>query len=233
MDQRPYGCTFIDCSKTFCLKDEWKYHENTHHQLEAWRCPVQSDSSHIGICAQTLYRKEQFIAHLREAHGVKLTTTPSSSAVLENMDPDISREAHVGRNGQIAFWCGFCIKVVALKQTGLDAIDERFDHIAFHFHEGESITSWYPINKDQPIENLRSEGLLKDRESAINTNDSLVSEITQKPITKHPLKSRSLQRFRNVTHRIKACEFKSVRISSLYPELWVLVRRDRRKKTRS
>jgi hypothetical protein len=39
----------------------------------------------------------------------------------------------IGLNCQARFWCGFCIKLIDLKNKGLDARAERFDHIDDHF----------------------------------------------------------------------------------------------------
>src|SRR5205085_4765051 len=42
-------------------------------------------------------------------------------------------------------WCGFCRKLISLKNQGLEAWDERFDHIdTEHFRKGQKITNWLP-----------------------------------------------------------------------------------------
>ena len=68
----------------------------------------------------------------------------------------------IGRNGQSGFWCGFCKKVVGLRCRGLEAWDERFDHIDdYHFKRGERIDeSWYPLESDIPKGLLRNENVL-------------------------------------------------------------------------
>ena len=153
LHQHPYRCTSTDCSKTFHSVNEWKYHENNdHYHIQAWHCPMQSDSFHIKICANTLYIKKQFITHLQKNHDIKST---SSSACLEDINPDIFQKAHVSHNDQRTFWCDFCVEVMVLKQSRLNAFDERFDHIIHHFNESKRINSWYPINKNLPIENLQ------------------------------------------------------------------------------
>ena len=68
----------------------------------------------------------------------------------------------IGRNGQSGFWCGFCKRVVSLQSRGLEAWDERFDHIDdCHFKRGERIDeSWYPLESDIPKGLLRNENVL-------------------------------------------------------------------------
>ena len=102
----------------------------------------------------TLYIREQFITHLQKNHDVKST---SSSACLEDINPDIFQKAYMGHNSQKTFWCGFCIEVVAFKQSRLNAFNKRFNHIIHHFNKDKRINSWYFINKDLLIENLQSE----------------------------------------------------------------------------
>ncbi|KAL5326311.1 hypothetical protein ACEPPN_007449 [Leptodophora sp. 'Broadleaf-Isolate-01'] len=61
----------------------------------------------------------------------------------------------MGRNCQVRFWCGFCIKLVDLQKKGLEAWTERFDHIDHHFmghhsFKSQSILDWVPVNSDKP-----------------------------------------------------------------------------------
>lgn len=61
----------------------------------------------------------------------------------------------IGRNGQNGFWCGFCRQIVTLVAKGLEAWDERFDHIdTQHFSKGMSIDHWFPLDKDIPHGNM-------------------------------------------------------------------------------
>jgi len=63
-----------------------------------------------------------------------------------------SQENRIGRNGQSGFWCGFCRMIVTLKTKGLEAWDERFNHIdRQHFSKEETIDHWYPLDKDLPV----------------------------------------------------------------------------------
>jgi len=91
------------------------------------------------ICAAILYTKEEVYAHLSTspAHG-------GHGIGIDNKDSDIiqrkeiKRRARVGRNGQKAFWCGFCQTVIVLpaEKRGLEAWDERFTHVEVeHFRK--------------------------------------------------------------------------------------------------
>lgn len=153
---RPYGCTYSNCPRRFGSKDDWKRHENTMHwQVEAWKCAESRDKPNAitnpaytkvqnekkNECGLVFYRREQFQAHLDEAHRVK--------------DPEIVRKQcklrRVGRNGQRGFWCGFCQTVVSLKKRGLEAWDERFTHIdEEHFKKGQRVDDWFPMDKELP-----------------------------------------------------------------------------------
>ena len=145
---RPYGCTFAGCSKAFGSKNDWKRHENTrHYQIETWRCHENYSGSRINQCAKLFHRREQFQAHLKDGHGIK--------------DDELIREKckkyRIGRNGQSGFWCGFCKQIVTLKQKGLAAWEERFNHIEEHYSKGKQrIHQWYLPDKDFPIGDLPS-----------------------------------------------------------------------------
>ncbi|KAL8902548.1 MAG: hypothetical protein Q9207_004604 [Kuettlingeria erythrocarpa] len=139
---RPYGCTFPGCSKKLGSKNDWKRHENTqHYQIETWRCHERFKTNAMGQCARIFYRREQFQSHLREKHGIE-------------KDDDIRdrcKRYRIGRNGQMAFWCGFCKQIVELKTEGLDAWEERFSHIDdFHYKKGQTIYDWVPLDSDIP-----------------------------------------------------------------------------------
>ena len=107
--------------------------------------------SRIKECARLFYRREPFQAHLKEQHGIK----------DEEHIKAQSKRGRIGRNCQSGFWCGFCQKIVQLKSKGLDAWDERFNHIDdMHFKKGQSIGEWYPLDKDIPKSLLRSDNVL-------------------------------------------------------------------------
>ena len=113
-----------------------------------WRCHEPNPRSQINQCAKIFYRREQFQAHLKDTHSIK----------DEEIIRDQCKKYRIGRNGQSGFWCGFCKKIVTLKHKGLEAWDERFDHIdKEHFRLGQRIhDDWYPLDKDIPIGSLPS-----------------------------------------------------------------------------
>lgn len=95
----------------------------------------------MGQCASIFYRREQFQGHLREKHGNG----------DENYIRDQCKRCHIGRNGQNAFWCGFCKQIVKLKTEGLEAWEERFSHIDdCHYKKGQTIYDWVPLDADVP-----------------------------------------------------------------------------------
>ncbi|QSS65633.1 C2H2 zinc finger domain-containing protein [Histoplasma capsulatum] len=155
---RPYGCTHPRCFKSFGSKNDWKRHENTQHfQLRCWRCPVMHTTRNnvasrdetlmerpdredfppaIPLrrtdCARLFDRKDKFYQHLRSEHLLDDQQTKQTA-----------RHNEIGRNGQFQFWCGFCCKLIQLRKEGMDAWDERFDHIDNeHFKKKQNIGAW-------------------------------------------------------------------------------------------
>ncbi|PGH18480.1 hypothetical protein AJ80_04450 [Polytolypa hystricis UAMH7299] len=141
---RPYGCTVTNCDKRFGSKNDWKRHENSQHfQLQSWCCeePEVDLSGNPSLqhpdrpCARLFYRRELFGTHLRRDHGIT-----NGSKIKQAL-----RKNRIGRNGQFQFWCGFCRKLISLTKQGIDAWDERFDHIdEEHFKKGQRIDDWMP-----------------------------------------------------------------------------------------
>ncbi|PLB37195.1 putative C2H2 finger domain protein [Aspergillus candidus] len=135
--ERPYGCTFPNCPKTFGSKADWKRHENSqHYHLESWRCPLPDGTV---PCARVFHRQEIYAQHLKKHHACTDETAVQTA---------IARDK-VGREGGHAqsmsqFWCGFCGDVVPLRsEEGLGAWNERFNHIdREHFRRGERIEEW-------------------------------------------------------------------------------------------
>ncbi|CAL3967700.1 unnamed protein product [Diplocarpon coronariae] len=163
---RPYGCTFLSCSKSFGSKNDWKRHENSQHfHLETWRCDIpRLDESRA--CAKVYYRKQTFVEHLKKEHAFPATScaSPPSHSARSAPEPganDSEDEAaikakldacRIGRSCQSPFWCGFCAALVTLKLQGIEAWGERFDHIDDHFMgRGEvrqqGIGEWVPVGR--------------------------------------------------------------------------------------
>jgi hypothetical protein len=148
--ERPYGCTFLTCNKTFGSKNDWKRHENSQHfHLETWRCDEEKPEG--GACAKVCYRRQTFQDHLKKEHHMEDNDTIKNKV----------ETCRIGRNCQARFWCGFCIKLIELKKKGLDAWTERFDHIDDHFMgrrdlKKQSILDWIPVNSDKPKGDVES-----------------------------------------------------------------------------
>ena len=157
---RPYGCTFTKCLRRFGSKNDWKRHENTmHYQVEAWKCaePKISDGCNSTTidgkypatatakqCGRLCYRRESFMTHLFEEHGL-------GAPEKEDYVKEQSKKRRVGRNGQCGFWCGFCQTVVRLEKQGIEAWDERFNHIDDeHFKKGNRVEDWLPLEGEVP-----------------------------------------------------------------------------------
>lgn len=143
--ERPYGCTFLACCKTFGSKNDWKRHENSQHsQAETWRC--EEARALGGSCGKVCYRQQTFRDHLKKEHHIS-----DDEVIKEKLE-----NCHIGRNCESRFWCGFCTKLVELKMKNQKAWTERFDHIDDHFMgrnnlPKQSIQDWIPIDgSDNP-----------------------------------------------------------------------------------
>ncbi|EAW15108.1 putative C2H2 finger domain protein [Aspergillus clavatus NRRL 1] len=131
--ERPYGCTFKRCDKTFGSKADWKRHENSqHYHLQSWRCTLQDPMQGDLPCARLFYRSEIYMQHLQKYHHVD--DEEVQNAMYKN---------RIDLNGQSRFWCGFCKEIIPLRSQGLAAWNERFNHIDVqHFRRGERIGDW-------------------------------------------------------------------------------------------
>ncbi|KAJ5358634.1 uncharacterized protein N7496_011047 [Penicillium cataractarum] len=125
--ERPYGCTFPHCAKSFGSKADWKRHETSQHlHLPSWLC-TSHDASKNASCERIFYREETYAQHLTTHHHVPKAKVKS---VVQGSRLDLADQSH--------FWCGFCGKDVALRNSGSVALDERFNHIDVeHFKKGE------------------------------------------------------------------------------------------------
>jgi hypothetical protein len=119
---RPYGCTFLNCNKTFGSKNDWKRHENSQHfHLESWRCNQENPEG--SPCVKVCYRQQTFQDHLNKDHSI------SDKEVVKSK----LESCRIGRSCQTRFWCGFCTQLIDLSKTGAEAWIERYDHIDNHF----------------------------------------------------------------------------------------------------
>lgn len=119
---KPYACTFPNCSRDFGSKSDWRRHENTQHfQFVVWKCDVQTGD---GVCPKACYGRDVFERHIHEEHGIS-----------KHKDQEAAQQrCRVDRSSSDKFWCGFCGDVVAVEaQENNEAWGERYDHIGNHF----------------------------------------------------------------------------------------------------
>jgi hypothetical protein len=135
-----------ECDKKFGSKNDWKRHENTQHfMLEMWRCDERKDGNVSEACEKVSYRREIFKTHLEKDHHI----------ADQNMLEAKLEKCRVGRNCEARFWCGFCRMIVEIKQKGVQAWAERFDHIDEHFsgrnnRTQKEISEWKNFDPSQP-----------------------------------------------------------------------------------
>ncbi|EAW20079.1 putative C2H2 finger domain protein [Aspergillus fischeri NRRL 181] len=168
--ERPYGCTFPKCSKTFGSKADWKRHENSqHYHIQSWYCTL-CDPTKGKRYVRWYYRQEVFVQHLKTHHHVD--NEGVRVAVANN---------RVGENGQSRFWCGFCREIIPLHSQGREAWSERFDHIDFeHFRRGQRIGDWVHcchLSEDQEREEAKGRNMAGGSdESPFATDDHSENE---------------------------------------------------------
>lgn len=139
--ERPYGCTFPHCAKSFGSKADWKRHETSQHlHLQSWLCGLH-DSSKDASCGRIFYREETYTQHLTQQHRIPKNRLPSALAATR-----------LDLGDQRQFWCGLCSQWVSLQSHGPSALDERFNHIdTEHFKKGERGCDWaFPEIQERP-----------------------------------------------------------------------------------
>ena len=136
--QKLYACTYEECptSKRFGSKNDWKRHEDTQHPLGIkmqWRC---------SSCKDMFDSERVFMSHCHERHN---------DGKISDSD---NHRIHIKPDG--GFWCGFCCEVIRIDSETLDAEDnryakdERYNHIAKHFHPDEQdIEVWTLMKGDR------------------------------------------------------------------------------------
>ncbi|KAL3252730.1 hypothetical protein ABHI18_009921 [Aspergillus niger] len=153
--ERPYGCTFSKCNKTFGSKADWKRHENSQHfHAQCWRCTLP-DATQEGLpCARLFYRQEIYVQHLKKHHETddeEVRASLCNNRINRDGDP---RPSH--------YWCGFCRVLLPLKTQGVGAWNERYNHIDVeHFKKGERVEDWLlpsgHLTKSQEREEIKKQ----------------------------------------------------------------------------
>jgi hypothetical protein len=129
--ERPYGCTFPHCAKSFGSKADWKRHETSQHlHVPSWICTAH-DVSKSATCGRLFGRVESYTQHVRE-HGIH---EYGVAACASKNRLDLADGSQ--------FWCGFCDRRIPLRSEDAAALDERFNHIdREHFRKGERGQDW-------------------------------------------------------------------------------------------
>ncbi|KXT07414.1 hypothetical protein AC578_418 [Pseudocercospora eumusae] len=139
---RPYGCTWPNCAKKFGSRNDWKRHESSQHFLEEmWKCGRAREPDG-GICLRRpWFTKDQMIRHLQG---------PEHNMSNQH---DIEQECdrfHLGREGHVHFWCGFCKTLIAQPEYTTNAWEKRFKHIGDHFdHDKCNIDDWVCVRENK------------------------------------------------------------------------------------
>lgn len=163
---RPFGCTFYKCHKSFGSKNDWKRHENSQHfQIEMFRCHISDSSKRHGVCAKIFYARSAFEEHLRDGHKIS----------DDRLVSDHLQEGRIGRGHQGRFWCGFCKKILPLREQGVPGWDERFNHIDNHFKQGLSVETWVDAETNQTKDEMKTEShrSRRDQQSDEEEEDNL------------------------------------------------------------
>lgn len=134
---KPYGCTFLNCDKSFGSKNDWKRHETSQHtQLEVWKCNERASKGVGTICGKVFPRREDFKVHLQGTHNFR-----DVSALEAEL-----HSCRIGRDCGLRYWCGFCEKIMEISHPAMQPSTKRFDHIDDHFcgrnTDKRSISDW-------------------------------------------------------------------------------------------
>ncbi|RDA93662.1 hypothetical protein CP533_4884 [Ophiocordyceps camponoti-saundersi (nom. inval.)] len=158
--EKPYGCTFMNCSKRFGSKNDWKRHESSQHLvLEKWDCDEPG-------CGRICHRRESFKNHLQKDHGMR-----SGSIMDEKLET-----CRLGRHCDPRFWCGFCVQVIDVEEdVGGNSWTKRCDHIDNHLFGKEGLAKktmaeWkYQEEEARPDEGERKRDRRRRRNRAVKT----------------------------------------------------------------
>ncbi|KAL4969250.1 putative C2H2 finger domain protein [Aspergillus stella-maris] len=184
--ERPYGCTFSQCEKTFGSKADWKRHEQSRHfGVQSWQCTLPTTSrgnkkDDLAQCARIFKNQDIYIRHLGKQHGISGEQELRTLIVKDQL----------GWNGEPYFWCGFCRGIVRLTGSGFVAWDERFDHIdGEHFGKGGRVEEWFPSSGKADRNRDLSDADNDDRNSDVGMDLAPShSESEQRPNRKRKLR---------------------------------------------
>jgi hypothetical protein len=179
----PWACTVDKCLKAFGSKNDWIRHESKQHeQQECWRCG-ETDSNKSGesmpasstdACMRVFYTKDLYSEHLRQVHKFH----------NNNVIDEMCDKQRIGRKARVQFWCGFCKRVIPLKQIGVSGESERYSHIDYHFSKEKcNIEQWELLN-----------GRLFEEESALAAEQTSSTESSSSVSHEEEAQSTAIQR---------------------------------------
>jgi hypothetical protein len=159
--EKRFHCTAPSCVQSFKTAFDWKRHEAGVHGHSDWKwiCmltevfKLQSEcvfclepmssidhlSKHaITPCAdkciadRTFFRKDLLKQHISHVH---LPGKPTSAKNNFEVPREWTMGVELSASGPNSCWCGFC-------ECSFDTVTKRMDHVAQHFREGMSLTTW-------------------------------------------------------------------------------------------
>lgn len=181
---KPYACTFPNCAKSFGSKNDWRRHEDSQHlHLEVFRCSIVPGKEG-GICGKTFERRQLCQDHLRRVHGMK-----DENSIKEKL-----LECREDSECPPSFWCGFCIKNVAITARGPKGWTERFDHIDDHFmgrnlQKSRTISDWKHAGGRDTTDAAELVSKTLQQRSGDNTNNAIFIVDGQEQVSKSSCKN--------------------------------------------
>lgn len=154
---RPYGCTFLGCAKSFGSKNDWIRHEDTQHfQKAGYSCDTDVDGA---TCNMQFGRRQDFHSHLKKCHEMR---NP------QDIQDRIDKCRQLANECPTDFWCGFCAKVIPLHMVEVGTRSQRANHIDNHFmgrngYAQRSVKEW----KYQVVEASTPKGPLATKPLAV------------------------------------------------------------------
>lgn len=108
-----------------------------HYHAQCFRCSLpRADHDQ---CALLFFREEEFVKHITECQHTK---NVSKDEIQEEIEK--SRIGAYDHQSRFYYWCGFCREIKLVEKKGVDALNERFDHISDHFQNEKNIKEWFP-----------------------------------------------------------------------------------------
>ena len=159
-EQRPYACT-SRCGATFKAKDDWRKHEEINYPQKLWYCRLSGCISR-SLGQRVSFRKEHFITHRAQVHGLRDTDPKDINACCLPIASRFPQE------------CLFqnCAKV-------FETWKERTNHLAKHFVRPWDVSEWRHLDNDAVC-------ISDDKEDVNNTRSTNLGDPNGKCSTTEP-----------------------------------------------